>query len=175
MNQSKEYLYNICTFILYIFIFTATIFSFVELIIEFHYWAFLLIALVIFSIYYYFKYKENQKNLKEKALSSNLINLIDFSNAINDLDYSNLKIIEKIKLDYLKIHIALKHNITFEYEYSIKYDNNIIFFDVDINLLDNLLSNYDWNNISNMEHYFLNMQLTDYINKNIKNIIKKEN
>lgn len=173
MKNSNNRLFNICTFIFYVFIFISAIFSFVELIIEFNYWAFLLIALVIFSIYYYFKYKERQKNIVEERNKSNLIDLIDFSNTINDLNYSNFKIIKAIKLDYLRINIALKNNIAFEYKYNIKNENRINFFNVDFNLLDNLLSNYDWNNVSNMEHYFLNMKLNDYINTNIENIIKK--
>lgn len=172
MNKENERLYNICTFILYTFIFMATIFSFVELIIEFKYWSIILITLVIFSIYYYFKYKNKQKDNEEKQRKSNLIHLIDFSNTIIDLDYSNLIIIKYIKLNYLRITITLKNNITFEYEYSIKYGNNINLFDVNINLLDNLLSKFDWNTVSGMEHYFINKTLNDYINKNLTNIIK---
>lgn len=173
MNQANKHLYNICTFILYTFIFMATIFSFVKLIIEFKYWSIILIVLVIFSVYYYFKYKNKQKDNEEEQRKSNLIHLIDFSNIISDLDYSNLIIIKSIKLNYLRITITLKNNITFEYEYNIKYDNNINFFNVDINLLDNLLSKFDWNTVSGTEHYFINKTLYDYINKNLSNIIKK--
>ena len=43
----------------------------------------------------------------------------------------------------------------------------------DINLLDNLLAGFDWNNVLNMENYFINIKLNDYINKNLTKIIKK--
>ena len=172
MNKLNEYVYKICTFVLYVFIFISTILSFLELLIELKHCGIILIALVLFAIYYYFKYKEKQKDKEEERRRTNFIRLIDFSNTISDLNYSNFIIIKSIKLDYLKINIILKNNIAFKYEYSIEYNNNINFFDVDINLLDTLLAEFDWNNVLNMENYFINMNLNNYINKNLANIIK---
>ena len=172
MNKLNEYLYKVCTFVLYIFIFIATSLSFIELIIEFKYWGIIVIALVLFAIYYYFKYKEKQKDKEEERIKTDFIKLIDFSSTISDLSYSNFTIIKSIKLDYLRINIILKNNIAFEYKYSIKYNENTNFFFLYINLLDNLLAGFDWNNVLNMENYFINIKINDYINKNLTKIIK---
>ena len=66
MNKLNEYLYKVCTFVLYIFIFIATSLSFIELIIEFKYWGIIVIALVLFAYIIILSIKKNKKTKKKR-------------------------------------------------------------------------------------------------------------